>query len=77
MEKSAKCPKYAKGFNRVAVRYPNSRYAPSPKDWRTANKICEILKDFHEDIDLMPNLPSPADLFGTLKKVYRKADFES
>jgi len=35
------------------------------------------LKDFHEDIDLMPNLPSPADLFGTLKKVYRKADFES
>ncbi|XP_039815808.1 zinc finger BED domain-containing protein RICESLEEPER 2-like [Panicum virgatum] len=77
MEKSAKCPKYAKGSNRVAVRYPNSRYAPSPKDWRTANKICEILRDFHEHIDLMPNLPGPADLFGTLRKVYRKADFES
>jgi hypothetical protein len=75
MEKSAKCPKYAKGSNHVAVRYPNSR--PSPKDWRTANKICEILRDFHEHIDLMPNLPSPADLFDTLKKVYWKADFES
>lgn len=77
MEKSAKCPKYAKGSNHGAVLYPNSRYAPSTNDWRTANEICEILRDFHEDIDFMPKLPSPADLFGTLKKVYRKADFES
>ncbi|CAN6174194.1 unnamed protein product [Urochloa humidicola] len=77
MEKSTKCPKYAKGSNRVAVRYPNSRYAPSPKDWRTANSICEILRDFHEYIDLIPSLPSPADLFDTLKRVYRKAVSES
>ncbi|OEL24041.1 hypothetical protein BAE44_0014939 [Dichanthelium oligosanthes] len=74
MEKSAKCPKYAKGSNRLAVQYPNSRYAPSPKDWGTANKICEILRHFQEYIDFMPDFPSPADLFGALKKVYRKAD---
>ncbi|CAL5074495.1 unnamed protein product [Urochloa decumbens] len=77
MENSTKCPKFAKGSNRVAVQYPNSRFAPSPKDWRTANDICEVLRDFHEYIDLMPNLPSPADLFDTLKKVYRKADSKS
>lgn len=77
MEKSAKCPKYAKGSNHLAVQYPNSRYAPSPKDWRTAKKICEILKQFHEYIDMMPSFPCPSDLFDTVKRVYHEADFES
>lgn len=75
MEKSTKCPKYTKGSNRV--RYPNSSYAPSPKDWKIASDICEILRDFHEDIDLIPSLRSPAYLFDTLKRVYRKADSRS
>ncbi|KAJ1289531.1 hypothetical protein BS78_02G171700 [Paspalum vaginatum] len=77
MEKSAKCPRYAKGSNQLAVQYPNGRYAPSSKDWRTANKICEILKQFHEYIDWMPNFPSATDLFDTVKRVYREADSES
>ncbi|WVZ64832.1 LOW QUALITY PROTEIN: hypothetical protein U9M48_014301 [Paspalum notatum var. saurae] len=77
MEKSAKCPRYEKGSNQLAVQYPNGRYAPSPKDWRTANKICEILKQFQEYIDWMPNFPSATDLFDTVKRVYREADSES
>jgi hypothetical protein len=77
MEKSAKCPKYAKGSNCSAVQYPNIRYAASPEDWSTASEISEILEHFHEYINWMPNFPSPSDLFDTLKNVYSKAHSSS
>ncbi|CAN6166832.1 unnamed protein product [Urochloa humidicola] len=77
MEKSEKFSKYTMGSTPSVVRHSNCSYAPSIKDWKHAQKICEMLQDFHKDMDFMHNFPSPTNFFDKLwavLKVHLKAD---
>ncbi|KAL6846634.1 hypothetical protein ACP4OV_024082 [Aristida adscensionis] len=77
MERLSKRSRYTKSPIPSAVQYPNYRYAPSSKDWKTAKRICEILEDFHGYMDTMRRWRSPTYLFDTFKELYSRSDLYS
>lgn len=72
MEKSTKCSRYKMDPIPSLAHYPTCRYAPSVDLWTKAQKICEILENFHMHKDSMHKFPFPNNLFHKVWNVKEK-----
>ncbi|KAJ1289534.1 hypothetical protein BS78_02G171800 [Paspalum vaginatum] len=80
MERSTKSSRYKMVPIPSLAHYPNSRYAPSVDNWRKAQKICDMLEDFHMYKESMHKFPRPDNLFGKVwnvkEKVHRNTEID-
>ncbi|WVZ64831.1 hypothetical protein U9M48_014300 [Paspalum notatum var. saurae] len=80
MERSTKSSRYKMVPIPSLAHYPNCRYAPSVDNWIKAQKICDMLEDFHMYKESMHKFPRPDNLFDKVwnvkEKVHHNTDID-